>query len=230
MAALVSAIQCAGIEVSGRLTAGDLLVGIGTAALAIFALVQIGVERSARKRSELRAQAERVSAWPQSYWGSSSRTGIVLHNGSDEPVYRAVVSFVFFQGAAPHSGRELTANPEAFGDFVKTFTVIPPGRHYTTVPGGWGGMMRRPAVELAFVDRAGANWLRSGDGRLAKIRDEPVDFYGLAKPVAWDIPTDSPALPSEDEEDWAPDSSRAQTAGGAVMHWLRHRGRSRGSK
>jgi hypothetical protein len=179
------------IDVSGRLTVGELIVGVGTVALAVFALLQIAVERGARKEQERRAQAVRVSAWPHSYWGSTAQTVIVLHNGSDEPVYRAVVSFVFIQGAAPHSGKELIARWDLFGQFVRTFTVIPPGRHYTTVPGGWAGMMRRPGVELAFVDQAGVNWLRTADGELSEIHPEPVDYYGMSRPISWDIPQDT---------------------------------------
>jgi hypothetical protein len=195
---MLSLLPYAGIDVSGRLTVGDLIVGAGTAALAIFVLMQIAIERNVRKKSELRAQAEHVSAWPHSYWGDSAQTVIVLHNGSDEPVYRAIVSFVFFQGAAPHTGKELVANWAQFRDFVKTFAVIPPGRSYTTVPAGWAGMMRRPGVELAFVDRAGTSWLRTADGRLSKIRHEPVGFYGLPQPVAWDIPSEAAPEPAPD--------------------------------
>jgi hypothetical protein len=187
------------IHIFGGMTIGELIVGVGTVALAIFALVQIAVERGVRKRQERRAQAERVSAWPHSYWGITDQTTIVLHNGSDEPVYLAVVSFVFIQGAAPHSGKELVARWDMFGQFVKTFTVIPPGRHYTTVPGGWAGMMRRPGVELAFIDRAGVSWLRTADGRLSEIRREPADHYGLSRPIGWDIPSDTLPKPSANE-------------------------------
>lgn len=181
------------IDISGGITLGELIVGVATIALAAFALMQIAVERGARRHHERRAQAERVSAWPHSYWGSTDRTAIVLHNGSDEPVYLAVVSFVFIQGAAPHSGKELVARRDLFGQFVKTFAVIPPGRHYTTVPGGWAGMMRRPGVEIAFTDRAGINWLRSATGQLSEIRSEAADYYGISRPIGWDIPSD--ALP-----------------------------------
>jgi hypothetical protein len=149
-------------------------------------------ERGARRRHERRAQAERVSAWPLSYSGNAEQTVIVLHNGSDEPVYLAVVSFVFIQGAGPHSGKELAARPDLFARFVNTFAVIPPGRHFTTVPGGWAGMMKRPGVELAFVDRAGMSWLRTAEGRLSEIDREPADYYGLSRPVGWDIPSDAP--------------------------------------
>jgi hypothetical protein len=183
------------VHVSGQMTVGELIVGVGTVALAIFALAQIAIERRARKQGALRAQAERVSAWPYAYWGNSAQTILVLHNGSDEPVYRAIVSLVFIQGAAPRTGKALIANLDQFGEFVRTFTVIPPGRHYTTVPGGWAGMMRRPGVELAFVDRAGVSWLRSGDGRLSRMRREPADYYGLPQPIPWDIPSDTVPLP-----------------------------------
>jgi hypothetical protein len=191
--------------VSGHITLGELIVGAGTIALAIFALAQIAIERRARRRTEHRVQAEHISAWPHSYWGSSTDTSLVLHNGSDSPVYRAVVSFVFIQGAAPHSGRELMANRDLVGQFVRTFAVIPPGRHFTTVPGGWAGMMRRPGVEIAFVDQAGVSWLRTAEGRLSEIRQEPVDYYGLSRPVSWDIPSD--ALPAPTPETAATDPS-----------------------
>jgi hypothetical protein len=48
--------------------------------------------------------------------------------------------------------------------------------------------MARPAVELAFTDRAGVHWLRSGDGTLTKLLDQQLSTTewvspGLARAV-----------------------------------------------
>jgi hypothetical protein len=195
---------------------------VGTIALAIFALVQIAVERRARRHHEHLSQAELVSVWPRSYWGDPAQTVIVLHNGSDQPVYRTIVSFVFVQGSGPHSGKDLVANPTLFNQFVRTFPVIPPGRHYTSVPSGWTGMMPRPGVELGFVDRAGVSWLRTADGRLSEPKREPVEYYGIPLPVGWDIPEDS--LPrSEPVEPLQTDQEQAAHPRDTIWRRIRRR-------
>jgi hypothetical protein len=56
------------------------------------------------------------------------------------------------------------------------------------VDGGWGGMSRRPGVELAFTDRAGVHWVRCADCNLVEIRQPPVEYYDLALPTNWGIP------------------------------------------
>ena len=110
---------------------------------------------------------------------------IALLNGSLEPVYVAVVWLIFIQGAAPRTGREATA---VGMPSYSLLSVIPPGRHYTNVQGGWGALTARPGIELAFTDRAGVHWLRSADGSLTELDRPPVDHYGMQGPHDWQVP------------------------------------------
>jgi hypothetical protein len=77
-------------------------------------------------------------------------------------------------------------------DRHRTLSVIPPGTSYTWVGGGWGAMMARPGVEVAFTDRAGVHWLRSPDGVLTEIPEAPTDYYGLDGPHDWNVPEATP--------------------------------------
>jgi hypothetical protein len=164
----------------------------GTVAAFCAALFQIGTERKARHRQETeiqqrdrRSQAERISAWPVETF-DEGQTPIALSNRSEEPVYRAVVLLVMIQGAGARTGKELVASGNL--QWLDTLTVIPPGDHFTAVQAGWGGMMRRPGVEVAFTDRAGLHWLRRADGSLAEISKPPVEYYALGEPIGWSLP------------------------------------------
>ncbi len=111
---------------------------------------------------------------------------MTLLNASMEPIYQAVAYLVFVQGAAPKTGRQ--AQERTGAHFRSLLSVIPPGMHYTSVAGGWGGMSAHPGVELAFTDRAGVHWLRSAEGTLTEIDESPVEYYGVEAPRAWRIP------------------------------------------
>jgi hypothetical protein len=167
---------------------------IGTVGTLVAALWQIRRERETRKRQERRAQAERVSGWPVGFFGGveEPKQPIALVNGSGEPVYRAVAWLVFIEGAAPHTGREMQALMNEPGIQVPLWrsllSHIPPGKHETSVGGGWAGMYRRPGVELAFTDRAGVHWLRSADGTLTEIKQPAVEYYGIDGPYDWRVP------------------------------------------
>jgi hypothetical protein len=80
---------------------------------------------------------------------------------------------------------------EAEAHLYSLLSVIPPGRHYTSVPGGWGAMTARPAVEISFTDRSGVHWLRSADGTLREIDRPPVEHYGIEGPYDWQLPEPS---------------------------------------
>lgn len=177
-------------------TAGaSVFAAVGTVGAFIAALVQIKREREARKRvereardRERRAQAEQISAWPTGD-DDEHRTPIALLNRSGEPVYRAVVTLVFIQGAAPRTGREVYEL--GMRSYSKPVSVIPPGRYETAVAGGWGALTARPGIELAFTDRAGIHWLRDADGALSELPDAPLAYYGVEEPVDWIVPTES---------------------------------------
>jgi hypothetical protein len=189
------------------LTAGGTAVAaLGTVGTLIAALRQINREREARQRlerqaeqQERRAQAEHLSAWValNAPWVASSTpasapeqsveeehgpTWIALLNRSQEPVYQAVASLVFVQGAGPRTGKEARDEHRA------ALTVIPPGRYYTDVAAFPFAMAARPGVELAFTDHAGVHWVRAANGDLTQIDGAPVDHYELDRPVDWRTP------------------------------------------
>jgi hypothetical protein len=187
----------AAFDFTEQLTAwATALAAIGTVGTLAAALIQFRREWAARARQEKRAQAERVSAWvgeldPLPEHGSieDQRQKLELLNASAEPVYRAVVYLVFVQGTGPKTGRAQeehffrTGNP-----FRRMLSVIPPGRYYTDVGGGWMHLAARPAVELAFTDRAGIHWLRASDGSLTEIDQSPTAYYRVGAPFDWSVP------------------------------------------
>jgi hypothetical protein len=190
----------ASTSIPDLLTAGGTaLAALGTVGTLMAALWQINTERNARQRlerqaeqRERRGQAERISAWialgarasapGQPVDDEGARTWIALLNRSKEPVYQAVASLVLIQGAGPRTGKE--TRPE----YRATLSVIPPGRYYIDVAGGWAGMSARPGVELAFTDCAGTHWVRAANGDLTQIEKAAVDYYELGLPQAWSIP------------------------------------------
>jgi hypothetical protein len=158
---------------------------IATVLLFVAAFIQIGMERSARKRAEAEEQARMIAAWFGSRDGADGeRMEVVLMNASAQPVYDVIAWLVLLQGAGPRKGED-----DDSGDVSRRSPVgvLPPGRSATTLPGPflWAGMHRRPGVELAFTDAASRHWIRRGDGRLERIRTDPVKHYRLGRPVDW---------------------------------------------
>jgi hypothetical protein len=139
------------------------------------ALRHLRGERRMRTPAEPRAQAERVSVWPEP---KADPQPIALLNRSDEPVYEAVATFVFIDGSGPTRGEEVS--PELAARRVRV-GMIPPGRWRACVDGGWDGMYSRLGVEVAFTDSAGAHWVRRADGRLEQIPRSAPDYFGLSR-------------------------------------------------
>jgi hypothetical protein len=200
--------QMASTSIPDWLTAvGTIVAALGTVGTLIAALWQISRERKARQRLERqaeqrvrRAQAEHISAWvassapwvapaapasvpEQSVGEELGPTRIALLNRSEEPVYQAVASVVFVQGAGPRTAKEARYEHRA------TLTVIPPGRYYTDVAPFPYVMAARPGVELAFTDHAGVHWVRAANGDLTQVDAAPVDHYELDRPLDWRTPT-----------------------------------------
>jgi hypothetical protein len=101
---------------------------------------------------------------------------VVVLNRSDEPVYQAVASLILIQGAGPQTGEDLTKLIEQtsqMASYRAAMGLIPPGRWRTFVDGGWGGMGRRPGIEVAFTDSAGVHWVRRTNGKLDEISENP---------------------------------------------------------
>jgi len=137
--------------------------------------------------------ARRVSAWiggfPQIPFTVIDQIGpptfATLYNASDEPVYRVIAWLVFVQGDGPRRSEEAsTLNP----DSASTIGALPPGAFVIDFPSDWGGMYRRPGVEVAFTDAAGVHWVRRSDGDLDELPEDPVDYYKVPRPVDWREP------------------------------------------
>jgi hypothetical protein len=143
-------------------------------------------------------QAQSVSAWFGSDWrhpDPAERTTykIELLNASREPVYQLVARLAPVQGDTrvseqPSNDAPANASHTHDHDHMQTLSVLPPGRHYTTVPAAPKLLFSRYGVELAFTDRAGVHWLRTTGGSLKQISKPPPDYYELHKPVDWTVP------------------------------------------
>lgn len=183
-----------------------VIAAAGTVAAAWYAQVQINdarhdrqLDQAAQRAAQARAQADQVSAWPYATDASGFPetqlpngklvTYIELINTSGQPVYQAVVILVFVQGAGPRTGREESQMfLNKFNPLQQTLAVIPPGRSWISVEGGWLGMMKRPGAELAFTDDAGRTWVRSASGALTQIHEAAASYYHVLLPASWVTP------------------------------------------
>lgn len=162
---------------------GDIatwLAAIGTVGAFFVGFKQIKDEREIRKDNELKDQAVRISAFIVKE--NLPKTKIELLNLSSEPIYEAIVSLEAFQGA----GFEKPSNTP--GEYISCLSVIPPGKSFTFIGGGYHGMSFHPSIAMAFKDIKGKNWFRSGRGDLKEISMSPTDFYELRLPISWEIP------------------------------------------
>lgn len=201
---------------------GDLptwLASIGTVGALAAALWQIRSERTRRLQQEARDrddakrdQARRVACWPgeegipgpmDPWWGKS--TPIELVNGSNEPVYNLVFGLVHVQGAGGVSHLEewKERSPQGQSAPWSTAAILPPGRWRVSVPGqGWSsGMAMRLGAEVAFVDRAGVNWVRRSGGNLDELPEPPIEYFGrfgLHGPHDYQVPV-RPELSSQND-------------------------------
>lgn len=169
---------------------------LGTLAAVLVALVAILVDRRARSSQEHRRQAQNVTAWISG--GRSSEpetddrgpirgfTAATLLNASDGPVYRVIAWLVLYPGA-PSTGEEAAARLGTRSEHPTAIHVLPPGSFVVHLPEFEPGMMRRPAIEIAFTDAAGRHWIRRQSGRLEGIKNAPADHYGLGEPLDWDM-------------------------------------------
>ena len=154
-----------------------LIAAAGWLTSVLIALRHVRHERRARTSAEHRAQAERVSGWPEP---NADPQPVALLNHSDEPVYDAVATFVFIDGSGPTRGEDIS--PSRGGWRIRV-GVIPPGRWRVCVEGGWNGMYSRLGIEVAFTDCAGAHWVRRADGSLEQLPRSAFEYFRLSRPL-----------------------------------------------
>jgi hypothetical protein len=154
--------------------------GTGIFLTFIIGFVQINNERRFRKEKERREQAEHISAFI--YKETQAKTTIALLNLSSEPVYEVIVSISVFHAATNDQSPKI---PHRYTSFL---SVVPPGKSYTFVNGGYQGFSFHPAIEIAFKDVKGKSWVRSARGALREIRKSPVDYYKIQHTLHWQLP------------------------------------------
>jgi len=165
-----------------KIQLGDLATWIGGAAA--FLLLWWTVSQILRQRKY--EHAEKISAWVADE-GPNKHTYVDVSNGSNWPIYEVVVNLVAYQGAAPLTGRELNNFPKELIKYRKMYQVVPPGKHTEAFAGFYRGMHLHPGVEIAFIDKAGRYWIRNAQGKLRKLKNSPLDYYEILRPISWDM-------------------------------------------
>lgn len=187
-----------------HLPLGDLGTWVGaiaTSCAVIFALIQLAIERYSRARDARLSRAASIAAWivkPYEF-----PMGLSALNSSNEPVYQVILTLVSIQGGGPP--RDAHNAPEDFTHRT-CLSVLPPGRYRLWMTSGGHGMGSRYAVEVCFTDASGRNWVRKGNGRLKRLRKNPVQYYKLRQPIGWLYPeeqtegmTETPADGNRDD-------------------------------
>lgn len=156
----------------------------GTLAAVVVAL-GIALRDTLRQRwRDRRWQAEQVTAWLGGRLPTADMSSMSLRlhvgNASRQSVYQVIATLVAIQGAWRRDGREGGIEHRTF------LWQVSPGDRAASISFSGHGMMLRFGIELAFQDAAGRNWRRLADGRLEEIAPDPVDFYGVSRPVGWE--------------------------------------------
>lgn len=130
------------------------------------------VERKEQRQAE-RRNADAVSAWFE------FPNLAVVRNTGDAVIYEVIVAL-----------RNANHNEEGLGPVVKPWVVVaqlvPPGKEARIeLPGGWGGMHFKPAIEAAFRDAFGIWWVRGHRGTLSELHGDPYVRYGLMLPLSY---------------------------------------------
>jgi len=153
--------------------------GMGIVSTFIIGFIQISHERRIRRGKERQEQAERISAFIVKE--TPAKTTIALLNLSQEPIYEVIVSISAFQGPAD-------MNHRVNRQYTSFLSVVPPGKSFTFVDGRYNELSFHPAIEVAFKDVKGKNWVRTGRGALKEIGKSPVEYYKLHRPLTWELP------------------------------------------
>ena len=155
--------------------------GLGIVCTFIIGFIQISHERRLRKEKERREQAEHISAFI--FKETTAKTTIALLNLSSEPIYEVIVSIAAFQVM-----ETTTHTIKTTRQYASFLSVVPPGKSFTHVDGGYHELPFHPAIEIAFKDVKGKNWVRTGRGALKEIAKSPVAYYKFHSPLSWKLP------------------------------------------
>jgi hypothetical protein len=168
-------------------TLPDWLAGAGTVGALAVALVLLSQDLRARREVEedrRRAQASRVVCWLESAdsvetWtpsgGGTSTTRVVgthlevvLHNGSDEPVFDCRVHVDLDPTVAASSA------PDGSWRHTVTERMLPPGQTRLPLWEQPGEDLPYASAWMVFTDASNRRWQRGHSGRLSQMVDRPA--------------------------------------------------------
>lgn len=153
------------------------LAAVGTLGTLAAALWQIRIERRSREKLEEQKQAIQIATWINR--GTSSQlTEVTIRNASGSPIYDVVVTVVIASGAGPRTGEEVAELPgqkvSGAPSMRRASSMVPPGKFMMELPAAWGGMNRKPGIEIAFTDFQGKHWVRRYNGQLESLRNNAL--------------------------------------------------------
>ena len=157
--------------------AAEWFGAIGTLLAVIVALGIALRDGYLRRSSELRNQAESISAWPIHFGILRKKNLIYVSNSSRLPIYDVLVSY----GVAYGAGQPFTK-----GDgYQSAILRIPPGDYFVNAPKNHGGGMHTQlGVSISFRDINGSYWIRDARGMLARTDNNPYVEMDVSQPIA----------------------------------------------
>lgn len=173
---------------------GTWIGSIGTAGAMIAALHQIRVERRLRKLDEVRrSEAQKIQeelrkreqAFQINSWiDPEDKSRVLIINGSKQPIYEVVIHLVISAGAGPRTSEEVSAGGSNYSPNANRYLrrIVPPGTYITGLELTWGGMARRPGVEISFTDAQGEHWIRREGGNIQPLPLRPFDYFKVEGP------------------------------------------------
>ncbi|QMV84847.1 hypothetical protein HW450_10970 [Corynebacterium hindlerae] len=160
----------------------------------IVTFTQIKIELTSRIKREKQEfkqielyQASKISGWLHIGNSIPNCTSFIIHNGSELPIYNVVASLVIYSGSGPHSSEEVRSLEKKAGNYLylrKASSSVPPGSRIVSFENSWGGMSRKPGIEIAFTDTNGIHWIRRHNGKLDKIPVDPIRFLEVPVPYS----------------------------------------------
>jgi hypothetical protein len=160
-----------------------IIISICSVAVAFLSLGISGWTAYRTWRRDYREQAEQVTAWriyvEKSFYESEDEQfdELKISNQSKLMIYDLIAQVVAVGGTdhmkTPLDEPDLEQR-HAFGAFVGN---VPPGEKTSRIRNRGVSHGSRYAIEIAFRDASGRNWVRRGNGTLEEIKKSPVDFY-----------------------------------------------------
>jgi len=159
---------------------GNVAEWFGAVGTLLAVIVALGIalrDGRLKRRSELRNQAESVSAWPVHFGVFRKKDLIYVSNSSRLPIYDVLISYGVAYGAG---------QPFAKGDdYQSAILRVPPGDYFVKAPKSHGGGMHiQLGVSISFRDINGVYWIRDARGVLAKTDTDPYTEMGVSQPIS----------------------------------------------